>query len=77
MRFLSTLSCCSGRESFMIYIRIPEKHDAVGFVALAKSGIPVSCLPRNSYGVQPEHLKILKRKKIPFKRTFQRLASTD
>jgi hypothetical protein len=52
----------------MIYIRIPEKHDAVGFVALAKSGIPVSCLPRNAYGVQQEHLNILKRKKIPFKR---------
>ena len=52
----------------MIYIRIPEKHDAVGFVALAKSGTPVSCLPQNSYGVQQEHLKILKRKKIPFKR---------
>lgn len=52
----------------MIYIRILEKYDAVGFLALAKSGIPVSCLPKNSYGVQEEHLKILKRKKIPFKR---------
>jgi len=52
----------------MIYIRISERHDAVGFLALAKSGIPVSCLPKNSYGVQQEHLKILKRKKIPFKR---------
>lgn len=52
----------------MIYIRIPEKHDAIGFLALAKSGIPVSCLPKNSYGVQEEHLRILKSKKIPFKR---------
>lgn len=52
----------------MIYIRIPGKHDAIGFLALAKSGVPVSCLPKNSYGVQEEHLKILKRKKIPFKR---------
>ena len=52
----------------MIYIRIPDKHDAIGFLALAKSGIPVSCLPKNFYGVQQEHLKILKRKKIPFKR---------
>jgi hypothetical protein len=24
----------------MIYIQIPEEHDAVGFLALAKSGIP-------------------------------------
>lgn len=40
----------------------------LGFLALAKSGVPVSCLPKNSYGVQPEHLKILKREKIPFKR---------
>jgi hypothetical protein len=52
----------------MIYIQIPERHDAVGFLALAKSGIPVSCLPQNSYGVQQEHLKILKRAKIPFKK---------
>lgn len=52
----------------MIYIRIPERDDAAGFLLLAKSGIPVSCLPQNSYGVQPEHLKTLKRAKIPFKR---------
>lgn len=52
----------------MIYIRIPERHDAAGFLLLAKSGVPVSCLPENSYGVQPEHLKMLKREKIPFKR---------
>jgi hypothetical protein len=35
---------------------------------LAKSGTPVSCLPRNVYGVSPEHTKMLKRKKIPFKK---------
>jgi hypothetical protein len=52
----------------MIYIRIPEKEDAVGFLALAKSGIPVSCLSQNTYGVQQEHLRILKRRKISFKR---------
>lgn len=52
----------------MIYIQIPERHDAVGFLAVAKSGIPVSCLPQNSYGVQQEHLKLLKRKRIPFKK---------
>ena len=50
------------------YIQIPEKHDAKGFLALAKSGIPVSCLPDNTYGVHPEQLKILKRKRIPFKK---------
>ena len=50
----------------MIYIRIPEKHDALGFLALAKSGVAVACLPENSYGVQPEHLKLLKRMRIPF-----------
>jgi hypothetical protein len=32
----------------MIYIRIAERHDAAGFLALAKGGIPVSCLPKNS-----------------------------
>jgi len=50
------------------YIQISEKYDAKGFLALAKSGIPVSCLPQNTYGVHPEHLKILKRKRIPFKK---------
>jgi hypothetical protein len=51
----------------MIYVRIPEKHDAKGFLLLAKSGAPVSCLPGNIYGVTPEHVKTLKRKRIPFK----------
>lgn len=50
----------------MIYIQIPEEHDAVGFLALAKSGIPVSCLPENSYGVANEHLTLLNSKQIPF-----------
>jgi hypothetical protein len=45
----------------MIYVRIPEKHDAKGFLLLAKSGSAVSCLPDNIYGVVPEHLKLLKR----------------
>jgi len=52
----------------MIYVRIPEKHDAKGFLLLAKSGVPVSCLPGNIYGVALEHVKILKRKRIPFKK---------
>jgi len=51
----------------MIYIQIPEKHDAKGFLLLARSGASVNCLPDNIYGVTPEHLKLLKRKRIPFK----------
>jgi hypothetical protein len=52
----------------MIYVQIPEKHDAKGFLLLAKSGAPVGCLPHNIYRVTPEHVKILKRKRIPFKK---------
>jgi len=52
----------------MIYIQIPEKDDARGFLVLAKSGTPVSCLSRNVYGVTPEHIKLLKRKQISFKK---------
>ena len=52
----------------MIYIQIPEEHDALGFLALAKSGMPVSCLPQNTYGVANEHLRVLKQKRIPFKK---------
>ena len=52
----------------MIYVQIPEKHDARGFLLLAKSGTPVSYLPSNIYGVTPEHVKLLKRKQIPFKK---------
>ena len=50
----------------MIYIQIPEEHDAVGFLALAKSRIPVSCFPENAYGVSDEHLTLLNSKQIPF-----------
>jgi hypothetical protein len=52
----------------MIYIRIPEKHDAKAFVLLAKSGFPVVCLPESKYGVREEHLKLLRRKRIAFRR---------
>jgi hypothetical protein len=52
----------------MIYVQIPEKQDAKGFLLLAKSGTPVSCLQDNIYGVLPEHIKLLKRKRIPFKK---------
>lgn len=52
----------------MIYVQIPEKHDAIGFLALAKSGTPVYCLAGNIYGVRADHIKILKRKRILFKK---------
>lgn len=52
----------------MIYIQIPEEHDAIGFLELATSGIPVCCLPENSYGVSDKHLRLLRRKRIPFKK---------
>jgi len=51
----------------MTYIQLAEKHDAKGFLLLAKSGASVSCLANNIYGVVPEHLKILKRNRVPFK----------
>jgi hypothetical protein len=50
----------------MIYIQIPEEHDAIGFLALAKSGIPLVCFRENSYGVANEHLSLLNSKQIPF-----------
>ncbi len=52
----------------MIYIRLSEKQDAKGFLVLAKSGLPVMCLPENTYGVREEHLKLLKGKRIGFKK---------
>jgi hypothetical protein len=61
----------------MIYIQIPEKHDALGFLALAKSGIPISCLPNNSYGVSNEHLKLLRRKRTPFKKLITKKRSRE
>ncbi len=51
----------------MVYIQIPEACDARGFLILAKSGLPVRCLPDNVYGVDPAHLTLLKRHKIRFK----------
>jgi hypothetical protein len=52
----------------MIFIHISEKHDARGFLLLAKSGTPINCLPNNVYGVTPDHIKLLKRKQIAFKK---------
>ena len=52
----------------MIYIQIPKDNNAVGFLALAKSGTSVLCLPDNTYGVSSKHLTLLRRKRIPFKK---------
>jgi len=52
----------------MIYIQVPETRDAKAFLLLAKSGFPVVCLPKNTYGVREEHLKLLRRKRISFKK---------
>jgi len=52
----------------MIYIQVPEKQDAKAFLVLAKSGFPAVCLPENTYGVRDEHLKLLRRKRINFKK---------
>lgn len=56
------------RVLIVVYIRISDKHDARGFLLLAKSGMAVTCLPHNIYGVSPEHVKLLKRKQIPFRK---------
>ena len=52
----------------MIYIQIPKDDNAQGFLALARSGISVLCLPDDTYAVTSEHLKILRQKRIPFKK---------
>jgi len=51
----------------MIFIRILEKYDSKGFLVLAKSGSPITCLPDNVYGVVKDQLKLLKRQKISYK----------
>ena len=52
----------------MIYIQIPEAHRADALLMLVKSGLSIVCLPQKRYGVREEHLKMLKRKGIPFKK---------
>ena len=52
----------------MIYIQIPERHRSDAFLLLLKSGFSVVCLAGKIYGVREEHLKVLKRKRIPFKK---------
>ena len=57
-----------GARNLMIYIQIPAKNNAIGFLTLAKSGTSVLCLPQYTYGVSPEHLTLLRQKRIPFKK---------
>ena len=52
----------------MIYIQIPAAYRADALLMLVKSGLSIVCLPQKKYGVREEHLKILKRKRIPFKK---------
>jgi hypothetical protein len=56
------------QDTSVVYIQIPEASDAAAFVVLAKSGGAVTCLPEIVYGVQPEHLRILRRRHVPFKK---------
>jgi len=52
----------------MIYIQISNAQRANALVLLVKSGLPVTCLAGKIYGVGEEHLKVLKSRRIPFKR---------
>ena len=52
----------------MIYIQIPEAYRTDALLMLVKNGLSIVCLPQKRYGVLEEHLKILKRKRIPFKK---------
>lgn len=52
----------------MVYIQIPESRRADALLALIKSGFPIVCLAGKTYGVGDEHLKVLKRRRIPFKK---------
>lgn len=51
-----------------IYIQIPERYRADAFLLLVKSGFSVVCLAGKIYGVRDEHVKFLRRKRIPFKK---------
>ena len=52
----------------MTYIQIPAAFRADALLLLVKSGFPIVCLPQKKYGVHEEHLNILKRKGIPFRK---------
>jgi hypothetical protein len=52
----------------MFYIRISEPYRSDALLMLVKSGVPIVCLPQKKYGVREEHVKLLRRKRIPFKK---------
>lgn len=52
----------------MIYVQIPERQRAKAVLLLVKSGFSVVCLSGKIYGVGAEHLKFLKRRRIPFRK---------
>jgi hypothetical protein len=52
----------------MTYIQISERYRADAFLLLIKGGFSVECLAGKIYGVRDEHLKVLRRKRIPFKK---------
>lgn len=52
----------------MVYIQIPEPYRSDALLMLVKTGVPIVCLPQKRYGVREEHIKLLKRKRIPFKK---------
>lgn len=51
----------------MIYIQIPEEHDARGLYLLMTNS-KVKCLPDNIYIVNKDQLKLLSKHKIRYKR---------
>jgi hypothetical protein len=55
-------------EVAMIHIQIPAAYRTDALLLLVKSGFPIVCLSQKRYGVHDEHIKILKRKRIPFKK---------
>jgi hypothetical protein len=52
----------------MIYIQIPNARRANALLTMIKSGRPVVCLSGKIYGVGEEHLKVLRRKRISFRK---------
>jgi hypothetical protein len=52
----------------MIYVQIPERERAKAVLLLVRSGYSVVCLSGKIYGVAEEHLRFLKRRRIPFRK---------
>jgi hypothetical protein len=51
----------------MEYIQIPQEYNARGLYLLMTHS-PTKCLPNNIYVVNKEQMKLLRRKKVPFKK---------